>query len=122
MADYSDMMRGFTQFMDEIERKMYQAGKSVLLPDEIDLYNFFEQWGGRAICTYTIEHEDLPCRDEEITIVAKSISRLEDLKGVCSTVEYDIRHNRYYAIKFKNRGVFLVSEKRYNELKAKKGK
>lgn len=42
MADYLDMMRGFTQFMGEIERDMYQAKESVQLPDEIDLYNFFE--------------------------------------------------------------------------------
>lgn len=122
MADFLDMLRDFTQFTDKIERDMRQAAKSIQLPDEIDLYNFFETWNGRAICTYTIEHEDLPCRDEEITVVAKSISRLEDVKDVCSTVEYDIHHNRYYAIKFKDRGVFLVSEKRYNELKAKKGK
>lgn len=122
MADFLDMLRDFTQFTDKIERDMRQATKSIQLPDEIDLYNFFETWNGRAICTYTIEHEDLPCRDEEITVVAKSISRLEDVKDVCGTVEYDIHHNRYYAIKFKDRGVFLVSEKRYNELKAKKGK
>ena len=29
MADYSEMMRGFTQFMDEIEWKMYQTKESV---------------------------------------------------------------------------------------------
>ena len=109
------MLRDFTHFTEKIERDMYKTAKRLQLPEEIDLYNFFETWEGRAICTYTIEYEDLPCRDEEITVVA------EDEKGVCSTVEYDIHHNRYYAIKFKNRGVFLVSEKRYNELKAKKG-
>lgn len=47
-ADYSEMMRDFTQFMDEIEREMYQSKEGVCLPDEIDLYNFFETWGGRA--------------------------------------------------------------------------
>ena len=122
MSDFLDMLRDFTNFTGKIERDIHNAAFRIKLPDEIDLYNFFETWGGRAICTYTIEHEDLPCRDEEITVVAKSISRLEDVKGICSTVEYDIHHSRYYAIKFKNRGVFLVSEKRYNELKAKKGK
>lgn len=50
MADYSEMMRDFTQFMDEIERKIYQTKESVQLPDEIDLYNFFKTWGGIAIC------------------------------------------------------------------------
>lgn len=29
MADYSEMMRDFTQFMDELERKMYQTKESV---------------------------------------------------------------------------------------------
>ena len=90
------------------------------LPDEIDLYNFFEKWGGRAICSYVIAYDDFPCHDEG-SVVAKSISALEDAKGYCDKIEYDIQHNRYYAIKFKDRGTFLVSEKRYNELKAKKG-
>ena len=99
MADYLDMLRGFTQFTDELYQKMYQAGKSVQLPDEIDLYNFFEQWGGRAFCVF---------RNFQFTPVGPRY-------------DYDCQSlHRYHSIKFKDRGTFLVSEKRYNELKAKK--
>lgn len=120
MADYLDMLRGFTQFTDELYQKMYQAGKSVQFPDEIDLYNFFEQWGGRAYCVF---------RSFQFTPVGprydydcQSLQRYLSLYSYCSQIKYHIGQNRYYSIKFKDRGVFLVSEKRYNELKSKKGK
>ncbi len=112
------------QLADKVKNFKFERHKVSFksqLPDEIDLYNFFEKWGGRATCSYVIAYDDFPCHDEG-SVVAKSISALEDAKGYCDKIEYDIQHNRYYAIKFKDRGTFLVSEKRYNELKAKKGK
>ena len=118
MEDYSEMMRGFMQFMDEIERKMYQAGKSVLLPDEIDLYNFFEQWRGRAYCVF--ENFQFTPLGPRCDYNCQSLLRYLSLYSYCSQIKYYIGLNRYYSIKFKNRGTFLVSEKRYNELKAKK--
>lgn len=120
MADYLDMMRGFTQFMDEIERKMYQAKDSVQLPDEIDLYNFFETWSGRAFCVFrNFQFTPLGPRYD---YNCQSLQRYLSLYSYCSQIKYYIGLNRYYSIKFKNRGTFLVSEKRYNELNAKKGK
>ena len=120
MADYSDMMRGFTQFMDEIERKMYQAEDSVQLPDEIDLYNFFETWRGRAYCVF--ENFQFTPLGPRCDYNCQSLQRYLSLYSCCSQIKYYIGLNRYYSIKFKDRGTFLVSEKRYNELKAKKGK
>ena len=120
MADYSEMMRSFTQFMDEIERKMYQAGKSVLLPDEIDLYNFFEQWRGRSYCVF--ENFQFTPLGPRYDYNCQSLQRYLALYNHCSQIKYYIGLNRYYSIKFRDRGTFLVSEKRYNELKAKKGK
>lgn len=120
MADYSEMMRGFTQFMDEIEWKMYQTKESVQLPDEIDLYNFFEQWGGRAFCVFRcFQFTPLGPRCD---YNCRSLQRYLSLYNHCSQIKYYIGLNRYYSIKFRDRGTFLVSEKRYNELKAKKGK
>lgn len=117
MEDYSNMMRYFTQFMDEYERKLYQAWKSVQLPDEIDIYNFFEQWGGRAYC---VLDSSLP--DYYKTFCVYSIQKLEQVRKKCKRIEYYISENRFYCLKFEDRGTFLVSEKRYNELKEKKGK
>lgn len=120
MADYSDMLHGFTQFMDKIECDMYQAGKSVLLPDEVDMYNFFEQWRGRAYCVF--ENFQFTPLGPRYDYNCQSLQRYLSLYSYCSQIKYYIGTNRYYSIKFKNRGVFLVSEKRYNELKEKKGK
>lgn len=120
MADYSEMMRGFTQFMDEIERKMYQAKDSIQVPDEIDPYNFFEQWGGRAYCVF--ESFQFTPLGPRCDYNCQSLQRYLSLYSRCSQIKYYIGRNRYYAINFYNRGVFLVSEKRYNELRAKKGK
>jgi hypothetical protein len=119
MADYLDMMRGFTQFMDEIERKMYQAEKSVQLPDEIDLYNFFETWGGMAICLLRNWHTAM--YGVSCVRTYKTLINYLLMYDDCSQIKYYIGKNIYYAINFNGRGVFLVSEKRYNELKAKKG-
>lgn len=122
MADYSEMMRGFTQFMDELERKLYQAKDSIQAPDEIDLYNFFEKCGGRAFCVFKDfrftpfgPRHDYNCQ---------SLRQYLSLYDYCSQIKYYIGTKRYYSIEFKDRGTFLVSEKRYNELnrhKAKKG-
>lgn len=120
MADYLEMMRGFTQFMDEIERKMYQAEDSVQLPDEIDLYNFFERWKGRAYCVF--ENFQFTPLGPRFDYNCQSLLRYLSLYNRCSQIKYYIGLNRYYSIKFKDRGTFLVSEKRYNELKQKKGK
>lgn len=120
MADYSEMMRGFTQFMDEIERKMYQTKDNVQLPDEIDLYNFFEQWGGRAFCVF--ENFQFTPLGPRYDYNCQSLLRYLSLYSRCSQIKYYIGLNRYYSIKFRDRGTFLVSEKRYNELKQKKGK
>lgn len=80
-----------------------------LLPDEIDLYNFFEKWRGYAKC-YNIFWSVKSCH------TAKAY--FENYRN-SKAIEYFIDDNRYYAIKFKDRGVFLVSEKRYQELKAR---
>lgn len=109
MADYSEMMRGFTQFMDELERKLYQAKDSIQAPDEIDLYNFFEQWGGRA-----------ECRMYDCSMTICSIVDYIRFYDDAINIRYHIGKAKYYALRFNGRGVFLVSEKRYNELKGKK--
>ena len=115
MSDFLDMLRDFTNFTGKIERDMYNAASRVKLPDEIDLYNFFEQWGGRAYC---VLDSSLP--DYYKTFCVYSIPELEQVRNKCKRIEYYISENRFYCLKFKNRGTFLVSEKRYNELKAKK--
>lgn len=93
------------------------AEEKQMLPDEIDLYNFFGKWGGRAYCV-----PDSPLTDYDKTFCVYSIPELEEVRNKCERIEYYISEKRYYAIRFKNRGVFLVSEKRYKELKSKKGK
>lgn len=120
-ADYSEMMRDFTQFMDEIEREMYQSKEGVCLPDEIDLYNFFETWGGRAFFAFFRNFQFTPF-GPRYGYDCRSLQRYLSLYNYCSQIKYYIGLNRYFSIKFKDRGTFLVSEKRYNELKAKKGK
>ena len=120
MADYSEMMRDFTQFMDEIERKMYQTKESVQLPDEIDLYNFFKTWGGIAICLLRNWH--IAMYGIRGVCTCKTLTNYLLMYDDGSQIKYYIGKNIYYAINFNGRGVFLVSEKRYNELKAKKGK
>lgn len=118
MKDYSEMMRGFAQFMYELVWKTYQAEDNVQLPDEIDLYNFFETLGGVAICLLRNWHTAM-YRIRGIR-TCKTLTDYLSIYDDCSQIKYYIGKNRYYAIKFNGRGVFLVSEKRYNELKAKK--
>ena len=89
------------------------------LPDEIDLYNFFEKWGGFAICRY------LSCSDKYV--VGRDVTLIGDMRSYMKErddfdyIIYKIGLQFYYAIKFKDRGTFLVSEKKYKELKTRKG-
>lgn len=111
MSDILDMLRDFTHFTQKIERDMYETAKRLQLPDEIDVYNFFEQWGGRA-----------ECRLYEGAMTSYSIDDYVKLYDNSISIRYHIGKAEYHALRFNGRGVLLVSEKRYNELKAKKGK
>lgn len=91
--------------------KVGQANDRQELPDEIDLYNFFEKWRGYAKC-YNVFGSVKSCHTTK--------AYFENYRD-SNTIEYFINDNHYHAIKFKDRGTFLVSEKRYKELKAKKG-
>lgn len=124
MSDIFDMLRDFTNFTGKIERDIHDAASRINLPDEIDLYNFFEKYKGVAkgvmddksyskLCGY---HAYYMTKSFETRSLSEYLSIYEDTV----TINYYIGNNRYYAIKFKKRGVFLVSEKRYNELKAYK--
>ena len=121
--EQSDCIR---RLADELRNFEFEPVKEeVNLPDEIDLYNFFEKYKGVAkgsmddksyakLCGY---HAYYMIKSFETGSLSKYLSIYKDI----ITADYYIGNNRYYAIKFKDRGVFLVSEKRYNELKAKKG-
>ena len=111
MADFLDMLRDFTKFTGKIEHDMRKAAKGLQLPDEIDLYNFFEEWKGRA-----------ECRFYEGMITISSFTEYASFYDDAISIRYHIGKSRYYALRFVGKGVFLVSEKRYNELKEKKGK
>ena len=111
MSDILDMLRDFTHFTQKIERDIYETAKRLQLPDELDIYNFFETWAGRA-----------ECRLYEGAMTAYSIDDYVKLYNDSISIRYHIGKAKYYALRFNGRGVFLVSEKRYNELKAKKGK
>lgn len=91
--------------------KVGQANDRQELTDEIDLYNFFEKWRGYAKC-YNVFGSVKSCHTTK--------AYFENYRN-SNTIEYFINDNHYHAIKFKDRGTFLVSEKRYKELKAKKG-
>lgn len=110
MSDFLDMLRDFTNFTGKIERDIHNAASRIKLPDEIDLYNFFGTWGGRA-----------ECRLHEGTMTAYSIDDYVKLYDDSISIRYHIGKTKYYALRFNGRGVLLVSEKRYNELKEKKG-
>lgn len=117
MTSIIDLFREQSELFDKFAEvicstKFEPVKEEVKLPDEIDLYNFFEKWGGYAKCC-SLFGSVTSCH----TIKAYS----ENYRNA-NGIEYFIDDNRYYALKFKDRGVFLVSEKRYNELKAKKGK
>lgn len=109
MSDFLDTLRDFTNFTGKIERDMYKTAKKLQLPDEIDLYNFFGTWGGRT-----------ECRLYEGATTAYSIDDYVKLYDDSISIRYHIGKAKYYALRFNGRGVFLVSEKRYNELKAKR--
>lgn len=99
--------------------KVGKANDRQELPDEIDLYNFFEKWGGFAIGRY------LPCSDKyvvgrDITLIGDMRSYMKERDGF-DYIIYKIGLQFYHAIKFKDRGTFLVSEKKYKELKTRKG-
>lgn len=116
MTSIIDLFREQSELFDKFAEvicstKFEPVKEEVKLPDEIDLYNFFEKWEGYAKC-YSLFGSVTSCH----TIKAYS----ENYRNA-NGIEYFIDDNRYYALKFKDRGVFLVSEKRYNELKAKKG-
>lgn len=112
MSDFLDMLHDFTNFTEKIERDMYETAKRLQLPDEIDLYNFFEKYKGHAKCRHIFGH----------VVCCYTLNGYVAEYKDSDRIEYFIGYNRYHAIKFKDRGTFLVSEKRYNELKAKKGK
>lgn len=109
MSVFLDMLRDFTNFTGKIERDIHNAASRINLPDEIDLYNFFEQWAGRA-----------ECRLYEGAMTAYSIDDYVKLYDDSISIRYHIGKAKYYALRFNGRDVFLVSEKRYNELKAYK--
>ena len=116
MTSIIDLFREQSELFDKFAEvicstKFEPVKEEIDLPDEIDLYNFFEKWGGYAKC-YSLFGFVTSCH----TIKAYS----ENYRNA-NSIEYFIGDNRYYAIKFKDRGVFLVSEKRYQELKEKKG-
>ena len=102
-----DMLRDFTHFTQKIERDMYETAKRLQLPDELDVYNFFEQWGGCA-----------ECRMYDCSMTICSIFDYVRFYDDAINIRYHIGKAKYYALRFNGRGVFLVSEKRYNELKA----
>ena len=110
MADFLDILRDFTHFTEKVECKMRHFTDNAQLPDEIDMYNFFDQWGGRAECMMY---------DYSMTIC--SIVDYVRFYDDAINIRYHIGKAKYYALRFNGRGVFLVSEKRYNELKGKKG-
>ena len=120
MTDFLDMLRDFKQFTDKIERDMRHFTDNAQLPDEIDIYNFFKTWGGVAICLLRNWHTAIYGISSVCT--CKTLTDYLSMYDDCSQIKYYIGKNSYYAINFYNRGVFLVSEKRYNELKEKKGK
>lgn len=107
MSDILDMLRDFTHFTQKIERDMYETAERLQLPDEIDIYNFFETWGGRAECKM-YDHSMTICS------IFDYVRFYDDAINIC----YHIGKAKYYALRFNGKGVFLVSEKRYNELKA----
>lgn len=110
MMDFLGILHSFKQFTDKIECDMRHFTDKAQLPDEIDMYNFFEQWGGRA-----------ECRMYDCSMTICSIFDYVRFYDDAINIRYHIGRTKYYALRFNGRGVFIVSEKRYNELKEKKG-
>lgn len=129
MTSIIDLFREQSELFDKFAEvicstKFEPVKEEIKLPDEIDLYNFFEKYKGVAkgaiddksyakLCGY---HAYYMIKSFETGSLSKYLSIYEDI----ITADYYIGNNRYYAIKFKDRGVFLVSEKCYRELKSKK--
>ena len=119
----SELFDKFTEAIRNFDFEQVKEG--VNLPDEIDLYNFFEKYKGVAKGIMTDRSYSKLCgyyayfmtKNFEIENLSEYLSVYKST----ATVNYYIGNNRYYAIRFKDRGVFLVSEKRYQELKANKG-
>lgn len=122
--EQSDCIR---RLADELRNFEFEPVKEeVNLPDEIDLYNFFEKWGGKVVGLKEDKSYRRVCRAKFcVPLLAnfctRSLSVYLAHYGSFFSTEYYIGKKRYYAIKFKDKGVFLVSEKRYDELKEKKG-
>ena len=131
MTSIIDLFREQSELFDKFAEvicstKFEPVKEEIDLPDEIDLYNFFEKYKGVAKGTMPDKSYAKLCgyfprytyhKSFEVGNLSEYLSIYED----ADTVDYILGNNRYYAIKFKDRGVFLVSEKRYQELKAKKG-
>lgn len=116
------MGRGVGSKKDNTSYQYIKVGKAndrQDFPDEIDLYNFFEKWRGFAIGRY------LSCSDKYV--VGRDVTLIGDMRSYMKErddfdyIIYKIGLQFYHAIKFKDRGVFLVSEKKYKELKTRKG-
>lgn len=102
MSNFLDMLHDFTNFTGKIERDIYNAASRIKLPDEIDLYNFFETWGGMAICFLRNWHTAM----YSISCVrtCKTLTDYLSMYDDCSQIKYYIGKNSYYAINFYGRG------------------
>lgn len=117
--DYS-ITKHFAKEMVERGERNNKVEPNHAFPDEIDLYNFFEKWHGMADMSKIVNGitpYDYRTVHETVGDIVKYLNDYQDY----NSVEYFIGKNSYHAIKFNDRGTFLVSEKRYKELKSKKG-
>ena len=124
-----DELEDIHQLADKIKGFKFEPRKvshEPQLPEEVDLYNFFEKWQGKVVglkedkkysrlCSYKT------CFPYLVKFDIRELSAYLAQHDSFFSTEYYIGKKRYYAIKFKDRGTFLVSEKRYKELKTKKG-
>ena len=119
MRDFLDLL----QMIVGCERKSRSvfafSKKGIQMPDEIDLYNFFERFDSHAIGKYHDFYAKY-IAGREILAVFNIVDYLKERPNFVN-ITYWLGEHRYYAIRFKKRGVFLVSEERYKELKTMKG-
>lgn len=122
MRDFLDLF----QMIAECERKSrsvsasFQKGARMpVFPDEIDLYNFFERFDSHAIGKYHDFYAKYVA-GRDLLAVFNIVDYLKERPNFVN-ITYWLGEHRYYAIRFKKRGVFLVSEKKYKELKTRKG-
>lgn len=122
MRDFLDLF----QMIAECERKSrsasasFQKGAQIpVFPDEIDLYNFFERFDSHAIGKYHYFYAKYVA-GRDLLAVFNIVDYLKERPNFVN-ITYWLGEHRYYAIRFKKRGVFLVSEKKYKELKTRKG-